>query len=449
MAERSKTDIVSRCRELAYFDEMETRTLRQMAKRGRWIELAGGRPLFRQGEPSDSLYFVLSGRLAVVEERPNGDEVIGYIRSGEPVGEMSLLVNEPHSASVYALRDSGILRLPFADFDALFDERADFASALAMSIVRRARHPTASFDHASPKVFAVIASSPSVDADALSRELAARVRKYGKTAKAIGDGDHPADIFAFEADERAHDVLILSARVEDSEWYRFVLRHADRFFVAARRDSRPSTPFPLATEEAAAARKFRLVDLIILHEGQEADAAPAWARAIDASRIFHLHDEQSRDRLARAIAGRTVALVLSGGGARAYAHIGAVKAFRERNVPLDFVCGASMGGIIAACVAMGWDDAEIEYRIKDAFVDSNPLGDHVLPVVALTRGRLVEERLQRHFGDALIENLRAPYFCVSSELTRGEMRIHRRGLLARRLAGFDLVAGHSAAGRRW
>ncbi|MEX0645883.1 MAG: patatin-like phospholipase family protein, partial [Parvularculaceae bacterium] len=134
-------------------------------------------------------------------------------------------------------------------------------------------------------------------------------------------------------------------------------------------------------------------------------------------------------RLARVMAGKTVGLVLSGGGARAYAHIGAIKAMRERGAPIDCVSGASMGAIIAACVAMGWSDAEIEERIRDAFVASNPLGDHVLPVVALTRGRLVEERLKRHFGDALIEELTTPFFCVSSDLAAGVSRVHRFGRL--------------------
>jgi NTE family protein len=82
---------------------------------------------------------------------------------------------------------------------------------------------------------------------------------------------------------------------------------------------------------------------------------------------------------------------------------------------------------------MGWDDEEIEARVRDAFVSSNPLGDHVMPVVALTRGQRVEERLKRHFGDMLIEDLETPFFCTSSEMTRGVTRVHRRGLLRQAL----------------
>ena len=88
-----------------------------------------------------------------------------------------------------------------------------------------------------------------------------------------------------------------------------------------------------------------------------------------------------------------------------------------------------MGGIIAACVAMNWSNEEIESRIRDAFVSSNPLGDHVLPVVALTRGKRVEERLEKHFDDMLIEELATPFFCVSSDIAEGSPRVHRRGRL--------------------
>jgi len=422
-------EIVTRCRELPYFDEFETSTLNQLAKRGELLDLAGGRALFRQGEPSSSLYFLLSGRLVVVRSRTDADEVVGYVRAGEPVGEMSLLSKELHSASVFALRDSKILKIPYEEFDDLFDQKADFASALAMSIVSRSRHPTASFESASPRVFAVISSSPSIDLARICDRLARKIKKHDKKVLVLTEDDHPKSTYEFERLEREYDVLLLTTKVTDTDWYRFVLRHTDRFFVLARQDSKPPRPFPLTTTDAAAARKFRLVDLVMLHEGQDAKSTSEWAFALDANRIFQCNDEDDFNRLARAISGRTVALVLSGGGARAYAHIGSVRALRERGIPIDFTCGASMGSIIAACVAMGWEDDEIEERIRDAFVKSNPLGDHVFPVVALTRGRLVEERLKRHFGDKKIENLELPFFCVSSELTQGVMRVHRRGVL--------------------
>ncbi len=433
--------VVERLNQLEFFRSLEPATRRAMIDRGQWYSLAGGWELFKQGAPSDTIYFVLSGRLIVVRQCPDGEEVIGYIRAGEPVGEMALLSDERHSASVYALRDTEILALSQADFDALFEEHSDLAGLLVRAVLGRTRHPKSNFSQSSPRVFALIGSSPSIDIDALANRMAKKIERYGLSVHFMPDAETAPPTQTAENIEATHDIVILAARIADSPWYRFVLRQADRFFVFARRDARPSKPFPLMPAEDSPARKFRLVDLVILHEGEPACEVLEWVDAIDANRIFHLRNDACVNRLARAIGGVSVGLVLSGGGARAYAQIGAVKALREAGVPIDFVCGSSMGGIVAACVAMEWSDEEIERRICEAFVFSNPLSDHVLPVVALTRGKRVEDRLLTHFGDARIEDLMLPFFCVSSELTEGVVRVHRRGLLRKALRASIALPG--------
>jgi NTE family protein len=176
-----------------------------------------------------------------------------------------------------------------------------------------------------------------------------------------------------------------------------------------------------------------LVDVILLHHGvdRQAAATSEWTAAAEATRLFHWRGLEDADaaRLARVIARRSIGLVLSGGGARAYAHMGVVRALREAGLPFDVIGGTSMGAVVAACVAMGWDDDEIEQRIRKAFVETNPLGDYVLPVVSLVRGRRVEERLRENFGETLIEDLGTPFFTVSTDLVAGALRVHRGGLL--------------------
>ena len=61
-----------------------------------------------------------------------------------------------------------------------------------------------------------------------------------------------------------------------------------------------------------------------------------------------------------------LALAAGGGGARGFAHLGIVRALREANIPIDFVGGASMGAIVCAGVAMGWDQEELDARIRKA-----------------------------------------------------------------------------------
>jgi NTE family protein len=136
-----------------------------------------------------------------------------------------------------------------------------------------------------------------------------------------------------------------------------------------------------------------------------------------------------------------VGLVLSGGGARAYAHIGALRALKAAGVPIDFVGGASMGAIIGASVAMGWEEAELERRIRQAFVDTSPLDDIALPLIALTHGRKVNHRLEEHYGDVEIPDLWLPFYCISSNLTRGSYELHQRGVLRHALRASIALPG--------
>src|SRR5258705_9216373 len=134
-----------------------------------------------------------------------------------------------------------------------------------------------------------------------------------------------------------------------------------------------------------------------------------------ATRLFQIRRDSVPDlqRIARVLTGQSVGLVLSGGGARAYAHVGAIRALRERNIPIDFVGGVSMGAVIAAGLAMGWDDVELDRRIREAFVDTSPLSDIALPLLALTHGLKANERLAHHFGDIQIATLWLPFFSLS------------------------------------
>ena len=176
---------------------------------------------------------------------------------------------------------------------------------------------------------------------------------------------------------------------------------------------------------------------------RKAASTNEWRVACDAARLFHwrgLEDEDAA-RLARVIARRSIGLVLSGGGARAYAHIGVVRALREAGLPFDVIGGTSMGAVVAACVAMGWSNEEIEHRISKAFVETNPLGDYVLPVVGLVRGKRVDDRLEENFGETLIEDLEVPFYAVSTDLVSGTPRIHRGGLLRRALRASIALPG--------
>lgn len=60
-----------------------------------------------------------------------------------------------------------------------------------------------------------------------------------------------------------------------------------------------------------------------------------------------------------------VALVLSGGGAKAYSHIGVLKALEENNIPISYIVGNSMGALIGALYSSGYSPEEIEIILSD------------------------------------------------------------------------------------
>jgi NTE family protein len=396
-----------------------------------WFSLPGGWPLFQAGDGADALHFVLGGALIVVRPGEHGEEeIVGYVRAGEPVGEMALIAGGEHTASVYALRDTELLRIARADYDRIWRLHPRLLESLARRMLLRARQPRPDMRTSAPRVFTLVAASPSIAIESLARDLRGRINGLGLSCAALFEDaeEHPSDYF--ENIERANDIVLIAARLQPTPWFRLALRQADRILLFARRDARPPRPLPLIPDENSAAQRFRLIDLVLLEEGGPVAAEPLeWIEAVGAARFFRWRTPADAARLARTISGKSVGLVLAGGGARAYAHVGVLAALSEARVPIDFIGGTSMGAIIAAGTALGWSNIELDTRVRRGFVESNPLADYRLPVVAMTFGRVVEQRLAEHFGDARIEDMRLPFFCVATDLAGGVQRIYRTGLV--------------------
>lgn len=421
--------------------DVSQRAMRSAGKEARWFALPAGQPLFLAGEPADSIYFVLSGALGAFGAK---GEFVGHIRPGEPVGEMALFLggvgangdgegqDRPHSGSVYALRDSEVIALSRAGWKLLVKSEPELLEGMIRIILRRLGRGDQRTGEAAPKVYTLLSTSPTIDLGLRARALKTALARFGKRAVIVDEAqgsEKPAAFF--DNLETEHDAVILTATIGDTPWFRLSTRQADRIWVLARSDARPSTP--LMPENTSPAQRLKLIDVVLIHPGAERRASrpQEWLQAAGAKRLFHWQGDNGADamRLARVMTGRSVGLVLSGGGARAYSHIGAIRAIRELGIPIDFAGGASMGAVVAACVAIGWSDEEIDWRIRKAFVETNPLGDYTLPVVGMVKGKRVNQRLQEHFGEIDIGDLQIPFFALSTNLTDGQAKLHRCGLL--------------------
>lgn len=398
-----------------------------------YFSLPGGWQLFAPGEPSDQIYFVLSGSLGAFRVGPHGKmELVGHIRAGEPVGEMSMIAGEPHEHAVFAVRDTELLSMSRQGFMTLVRSDPMILERLTRLIMIRMRQARKKVTRsAEPRVFGLIAASPTIDLKQRARAISSALHTLGMRVAIVGEEAVAMPATYFDELETRNDIVLLLSTMGDTPWFKMMQRYSDRIWLFARADARPSKP--LLPDDPSPARQFRLVDLILLHHAGERTAATTveWQQAADATRAFHWHGMDDADcrRLARTMSGKSVGLVLSGGGARAYAHVGVIRALHEANCPIDFVGGSSMGAIVGAGIACGWDDAELDRRIRKAFVESNPLSDYRLPVVGLVKGHKVDARLKEHFGDRLIEDMPIPFFAVSTNLTQGTFQIHTQGLL--------------------
>ena len=111
----------------------------------------------------------------------------------------------------------------------------------------------------------------------------------------------------------------------------------------------PRRPELMARLEALRRRR---VILVLTHESARRLPTPAagWLAQVPAQYHRHIRLDRPDDiaRLARFLTDRAVGLVLSGGGARAYGHIGVAQALREAGIEFDLLGGTSMGAIVAA-----------------------------------------------------------------------------------------------------
>ena len=410
--------------------------------RASWFALTGGETLFVEGDAADTLYLLRSGRLGVFRRDPDEDrppQFVGVIRPGEPAGEMAMLAGTTHTAEVVALRDSEVLALPRdAFFDAARTE-PDLMVELSRLMIQRARDRRSG--GGDPSVFGFISARPR-PIRAFVERVAAAIEAAGFTCQVIDQSALSSAAEWFSRVEDAHDYVLYVAEMDEPAWAALCARQVDRVFVVGSGLlAPPNRPLP----HAGVLDARRRTDLILLRDPRMANPANTgvWIDAICPGRWFQAveGDQADAERMGRVITGSAVGVVMSGGGARAYSHIGALRALREAGVPIDFVGGASMGAVIAAGPALNWSQAELEARIRKAFVQSDPLSDITFPMLAMTRARKVDRLLEEAYGDVDMADLHRPFFAASTNLTSGKLEVHRRGLMRRAMRASIAIPG--------
>jgi NTE family protein len=431
------------------FSDLDTESMIAVERELTPLVLPGGTPLFHQGDPADAVYVVASGCLGVFrhdeEANPDGPALIAEITPGNIVGEMSLLSESPRTRDVAALRDSEVWRLGRESFDALTAHHPEVLPALMRNVAVRIEMAGGK-RRRQPRTFALLPTGPDVASARFAVLLAAALGRIGDQVQMLGPDSQYEEPEWFAHCETANTFVLYRADPTLTPWTQLCLRQADCLVVVRNADNDLPTKLPFEIEAAQPGAVFhRRRELVLLHEGRDPRAgstAPLLAGGLYGQHHHVRLDLHSDfDRLARLITGHAVGIVLAGGGARAFTHVGAIKALRQSGVPIDQAAGTSMGAIVAAAVAARWSDEELNERFHRAFVQANPLSDFTFPFISLFRGRHVTRLLRTAFEEKDIEDLIMPFFCVTANLTTSSVDIHPTGRLWRWLRASVAIPG--------
>jgi predicted acylesterase/phospholipase RssA/CRP-like cAMP-binding protein len=442
-----RTQLIRMLTEL--FGDLGDDALSDLEARLEWMPVAGGAMLLREGDAGDDVYIVVNGRLRVFTTDADGREHnLEEVGRGGIVGELALLTGETRAASVLAVRDSDLLRLSRSAFDILLDSHPRAMMQIARAAASRLRR---SGRQSAPRsgairTFALVPARGDVPLAEFSRSLRDALEPHDSTVL-LGSADvdrmlakpgiaqsgedtviHDAIVSWLSSQERESGHLLLQADPEWTAWTRRCLRQADRVLIVARAGDDP-VPGPMEVACNAAVTQARC-ELVLVHA--DSTVAPAgtapWlaTRRLAAHHHVRLGNARDLSRLARRVSGRATGLVLGGGGARGFVHVGMLRALAEAGIEIDIVGGTSIGSVIAAACATELPlDAVVS--IARSFASRAKLLDRTLPMTSLMAGRKVTAIYRQVFGELAIEDLWTPLFAVSSGLSRAQTIVHERG----------------------
>jgi len=140
-------------------------------------------------------------------------------------------------------------------------------------------------------------------------------------------------------------------------------------------------------------------------------------------------------RMCRRITGRSLGLVLGGGGARGIAHLGVIKALAEAGITVDMVGGTSQGAFIGALYAKTPDPDDFDklmtntrYMADGMSSMREKLLDLTFPLVSYFNGSRFNQNIMECIGEKIrIQDLILTFFCISTDINKSSQRVHTKG----------------------
>jgi len=451
------------------FPDLGDATRAFLLQRLQWVEIAAGETLIRQGETGDSAYLTISGRLRVYVASEDGrSRMVRELSRGEVIGEMSLYTGEPRAATVVAVRDSVLVKLAQRHFEAMLLHHPQVSLTFTRQMIRRLQSEHERQRVAAPVTIGLLPISEGVELAEFAHALQAQLARFGRacvvdaasldrtldipgiTLSDDAEADHRISL-ALDRLESEHDFVLLLADSAPDAWTRRCIRNSDEMLLIA---SAAAAPALHPTEQACLidrpARSEAAEILVLLHPAEQPcpHGTRRWLARRPVAGHLHIRPALDRDmaRLARMLSRNAVGLVLAGGGARGFAHLGVWRALHAAGIEVDVVGGTSIGAAMATLIAA---DAPVERAIdiaRRAF-SASPTSDYnLLPLVSLVKGRRVRAAIHRAIdelagGPIDIEDLWKPFFCVATNYSQAREHDFHSGDLALGLQASMAIPG--------
>ena len=438
------------------FAQLDAATLADVLDVIECQRLYRGQTLFRQGDVGDAFYLLASGRLTIIK-----DTVVGELLPGESFGELALISDQPRAATIVAARDCELARLPKQQFQQILQRHPSIAVELLKLLSQRLNHQQQDITQKVAKVITLVVKSAHPAVTNLPASLTQTLSNMGKTlhldAAKLDQQLKPgaAEIFGRDTQmpdeqlgrllsiqEQQCDYIVLETPAESSTWRNFCLSQADKVLYLVHGDDKPET---LSVKLRSYVDTDASRELVLVHS--DTTNKPCftvnWLKLFDAQNHHHIRQNNPADtqRLARNVADQSIALVLGGGGARSFAHIGVIKAMEELGIKIDRIAGTSMGAIIGAQYADGHNPKQLQAINEEIWVHNKPHHDVTLPVTSLLSAGRAKEQTCKVFAQRHIEDLWLDYFCISTDLTQLKPCRHESGAIWSALLASGAIPG--------
>ncbi|MEO9682069.1 MAG: patatin-like phospholipase family protein [Tateyamaria sp.] len=454
--ETTNAEVIGLLRDIDGLSALPLDVLERIVETAEHQTFGRGVYLIEEGDAADTLYIVLRGRFTVLI----GGHAIAEIAKGEPVGELAFFAGGTRTASVVAARDSAVLSLSRAAYDALAAHTPALANGILAAVSRRLARTVAGTPHLRPVAGRVCAMFPGGADAVMDPAFVAGIRAafddvsgwtvLDANACDAQTRDHAGALAQWlEAQEREHGnlLLICSDPAAHPVWQQVSANNSDTIMIVAPKSgSFSAADAPSDLENAIFDATLPAHLHVILHRPTAQDSTADTVRWLDGRRVrlhHHLALDTAADfaRIGRFVRGEALGLVLCGGGSYGTAHLAAIKALHEQGYVFDFVGGTSVGSAMAGALALGHGPDEVMEQCEDIFLRSKAMSRLTVPRFSLLDHRVRDAALRKHYSDYNVEDLPINFFAIATSLTHNDVSVIRRGPLWQAICASTAIPG--------